>query len=90
MSNLEGSLIVTQEKGIHFRSMIEFNKICQRHSVNVVVKKQSTKLEASSSNTMGILLLCISKGDEVVFKISGEHKSSVEAAFNDFTLAFAA
>ena len=89
MIELNKSFIITQEKGIHFRSVAKFTKICQAHDVQVILRKEESRKTAESSNTMGILLLGIIKGDNVNFNIKGVCEESVKGAAQAFKIAFA-
>ena len=82
-------LIITEEKGLHFRAMSRFNKICKEHDVEVVINKSGSVTKAKSTNTMAILLLGIAKGDYVDLVIQGLSNESINAASRDFNLEFA-
>jgi phosphotransferase system HPr (HPr) family protein len=89
MFELNNTLTITERKGLHFRAMLTFNEICKLHDVEVVLNKEGTDKQASSSNTMGILLLGIAKGDSVIFCIKGTSQDAVESANRDFSAKFA-
>ena len=89
MFELNKTFVVTQEKGIHFRSMVKIKEICTTHDVDLVIRKESTQKQAEFANTMGVLLLCILQGDEVKFSIAGKSQNSVDLAAESLKLAFA-
>lgn len=90
MFKLEKSLIITQDKGIHFRSLLKLKEICESCKVDVVLYKESTNKSANLTNGLDVLLLCTVKNDEVLFIIKGDSAEHTQEAYRQLYAAIGA
>lgn len=89
---LEQGIIVKGESGLHARPASELVKMTNRHKADISIIKGDT--EVNGKSIMGILMLAIAPGDEIILKIDGEDEQELRDQLvnlfeNDFQLGTA-